>query len=407
MLDHLRPQYARRFRCIGADCENSCCQGLDIVIDKASYDRLRSLPDLRVQLQRNLVVLPDPDEKQYARIRSSSSHACPFLSADRLCSIQQQHGEYYLGDICAAYPRLRRQIDGLPETSLLLSCPEAARLVLFDPNLLPEAPADSARYQRFLQLAQQSARANGNPHQFLWDIREFSLLLVRDRRYLLWQRLFILGMFCKRLNDVTQARQLELVPRLLGEYAQMAREELLRTAMDGIRSQPARQLSIVLEVINRHLGMMDASHTRFRECVQNFLNGIHYDQNAPIESFVPHYQNAHVRYYSPFMKERPYIFENYLANYIFLARFPYGMDMEGKARDPLTEYMAMIVFFASIKGLLIGIAGHVGAAFGKDHVVKLVQAFAKAVEQCPKFEIGEYMALANAEGMVALLKNDG
>jgi lysine-N-methylase len=310
-----------------------------------------------------------------------------------------------LADICASYPRLRQQIDGLPETSLLLSCPEAARLVLLNPNLLPDAPADSARYQRFLQMALKPVPANGSPHQFLWDIREFSLLLVRDRSYSLWQRLFILGMFCKRLNDVTQTEQLGLIPTLLGEYARMTGEGVLRGPMEGIPGQPVRQLTIVLEVINRQLGMTDASHTRFRECVQSFLDGIHFDENAPIETFIPCYQEAHFRYYFPFMQKCPFILENYLVNYIFRTRFPYGVDAEGNPRDPLTECMAMIILFAVIKGLLIGMAGHMGAEFGEDHVVKLVQTFAKAVEQCAKFELGEYMALAHAEGMAVLLKN--
>jgi len=405
MLEHLRPQYAKAFRCIGSDCEDTCCHGLDVVIDRAGYDRLRSLSDLQQQVQQHFAILPVASEKQYARIQLMDTYTCPFLSGERLCSIQQKHGDYFLADICATYPRLSQRIDGLRETSLLLSCPEAARLVLLNPNLLPDDAANPARYQRFLQM--EPARGNGRPHQFLWDIREFSLLLIRDRNYALWQRLFILGRFCKRLNDVTQAGQLELIPRLLAEYARMIHDGVLRAPMDGIRAQPTRQLSLVLEIINRQLGMTDASHTRFRECVQSFLKGIHFDQSAAVETFVPYYQEGYFRFYVPFMREHPFIFENYLANYIFRTRFPYGMDSEGNTRDPLTEYLAMVVLFAVIKGLLIGIAGHLGDTFGKDHVVKLVQTFAKAVEQCPKFEVSEYMALVNAEGMAILVKNDG
>ena len=407
MLEHLRPQYAKEFRCIGSDCEDTCCHGLDVVIDKVGYDRLRSLPEVQAQVQRHFVILQDGRESQYARIQLTASYTCPFLSAQRLCTLHREHGEYYLADICATYPRLTQSIDGLREVSLLLSCPEAARLVLLNPNLLPDEAADSARYERFIQMAQKPVRQNGSPHQFLWDIREFALLLVRDRDYQLWQRLFILGMFCKRLNDVTAAGQIDQVPRLLAEYARMIRDGVLRGAMDGIPAQPARQLAIVLELVNRGLSMSDASHTRFRECVQNFLDGIHFEQSGAIESFVPSYQEGHARYYFPFMQEHPFIFENYLVNYIFRTRFPYGVDTEGKPRDPITEYMAMIVYFATIKGLLIGMAGHFGRAFGKEHVVKLVQTFAKAVEQCPKFEVSSYLGLANAEGMALLLKNEG
>lgn len=407
MLEHLRPQYAKQFRCIGSDCEDTCCHGLDVVIDKTAYERFQSLPGFQPRVDEHFVVIANnPTDSQYARIKLTPSFTCPFLSPDRICGIQQQHGEYYLADICASYPRVTQRIDGLSETALLLSCPEAARLVLLNPSLLPFEESALPRYHRFTQMASPSAKANGSPHQYLWDIRGFTLLLLRDRDYPLWQRLFMLGMFCRRLNEITGARQLALVPHLLKEYAEMITQGSLRSAMDGIPVRTALQLAVVIEVVNRHLELTDASHVRFRECFQDFLQGVRYDPAAPVENCVPFFDEANTRYYQPFMQEHPYILENYLVNHVFRTRFPYGVDPLGQLNDPVTEYLMICVLYAVIKGLLIGMAGHYQEAFAEAHVVKLVQSFAKAVEHCPKFLGAVNLNLANADGMALLLKND-
>jgi lysine-N-methylase len=405
MLQHLRPQYAKAFRCIGSDCEDTCCHGLDVVIDRDRYRKITSIPGL--QAQEHFVVLNHPTDSGYARIKPTSSLTCPFFSADRLCSIQKEHGEHNMPEICATYPRLTQRIDGLRETALLLSCPEAARLVLLDPNLLlpdENATPKLPRYQRFARNA-GPGKANGSPHQYLWDIREFTLLLIKDRAYHLWERLFLLGLFCRRLNEITAGQRLELVPELLKQYAEILAQGTLRPSMDSIPVRTSLQLGVVLEVLNRQLGQTDASHVRFRECVQEFLHAVHFEPGAPLEACVRFYEEACSRYYRPFMEQYPFVMENYLVNYVFRTRFPYGVDAKGNASDPLTEYLLMCLFFTAIKALLIGAAGHYQAAFGPEHVVKVVQSFAKAVEQCPDFQISKYLGLATADGMALLLKN--
>lgn len=42
MLDNLRPQYAKRFRCIGGACEDACCSGWAVTIDRSTYQKYES-----------------------------------------------------------------------------------------------------------------------------------------------------------------------------------------------------------------------------------------------------------------------------------------------------------------------------------------------------------------------------
>ena len=59
---------------------------------------------------------------------------CPMWRADGLCRIQVELGEQALCQTCRAFPRLRHDYGDFVELGLELSCPEAARLILADPD---------------------------------------------------------------------------------------------------------------------------------------------------------------------------------------------------------------------------------------------------------------------------------
>ena len=404
MLHTLRPHYAKGFRCIGPDCEDTCCQGWDVVIDKHAYQELKELPGFQPKMGSHLVVIANPTQREYARIGLTPEHTCPFLSSERLCSIQQEHGENYLPAICASYPRATRTIDGLKETALLLACPEAARLVLLNPDLVQLEEPGMPRYSRFLHPGEQAVKRNGSPHQFLWELRAFALLLLRDRDYLLWQRLFLLGMFAKRLSEITDAGELELIPQLLRGHSEMIVEGKLRPAMDGIPVRTGPRLATLIEIIKRHTETTAGKHPRFRECVGDFLTGIHCDEKTSPESWGSFYQENDSRYCRPFLEKHPYLLENYLINYVFRSRFPYGIDAGGNPSTPLTDFLLMCILYTLIRDLIVGASGIYRENLNSGHVVKVVQSVAKSIEQCPKFPLADYASLANADGMALLLK---
>jgi lysine-N-methylase len=404
MLQNLRPQYAKSFRCIGSACEDTCCQGWDVVIDRVAFERLGARLD--VEQKQHLVILSNPTEQQHARIQLTSACTCPFLADDHLCKIQTQFGERYLPEICAHFPRVTQRIDGLSETSLLLSCPEAARLVLLTPQLMPSTTNSLPRYHNLLRLSDSPVRTNGSPHQFLWLIREFTLLVIQDRDYALWQRLFLLGMFTRRLSELTSSGHLDLVPRVLREHVAMIVEKKLCAAMDGIQLRTVEQLRVVLATLDQHLAITDASHARFRECIADFRDGLSLEAQTHLEIGAVRFEQAFGLFYKPFMAANPQLMENYLLNHVFRTLFPYGIDAQGKPRDPLTAYFHMCMLFTLVKALLVGMSARYQETFSFEHVVKLVQSFSKAIEQSPRFTVDRYLHLASADGISLLLKND-
>ncbi len=415
MEHQVRPDYAEAFRCIGPECEDTCCQGWYVTIDQATYKKYQALPGFQSSMAKHLALnTSNGTDADHARVRLTSSCTCPFLSPDRLCSIQKKHGAEYLSETCSTYPRAMSEVDGGREKALHLSCPEAARLVLLNPHLIQpvgSVTGDESRYHGFLLKSDQAPKPNGNPHQYFWEIRSFSLLLLQDRTYPLWQRLFILGKFCERLPETASAQEIGSVPKLLREYSEMIVHAGTKSILDGISARPALQLGVVIQLINSRF-KRKWNKVRFSECVEDFRQGLLYGPDSSLESLTPSYVEAYTRYYQPFMQDHPFILENYLTNYVFRTRFPFGesADSQGNLCDPQTAYLMMCTHYAVIRGLLIGMAGRYREAFAAPHVVKLVQAFSKAFEHNPEF-LMEIIAsvkasdLGNVGGMALLLNN--
>lgn len=126
-------------------------------MEQSTFEKYHSLPagPLRTTIDENILPIPEQArgsgalaETNFAQIRMNTSRKCPLLSADGLCRIQVEHGAELLPSACANFPCVTYCIDGAMEEALSLSCPEAARLVLLNPQLLTSAGHQANLYGR-------------------------------------------------------------------------------------------------------------------------------------------------------------------------------------------------------------------------------------------------------------------
>ena len=416
--------YAQSFRCIGSDCEDTCCQGWSVPIDQAAYDKYQELPPspLHTLIDANMLRMTENAKPApFAKLQMNGSNQCPLLTADRLCRIQAELGEELLSRACATYPRIVNSIAGIEETALALSCPEAARLVLLNPELLTPEPLDSdhertseaeAPADSMVSIAGTEAPANPlSLHSWFWPIRQFVLALVRNRAYPLWQRLFLLGLFCRRLDAISRGELTRSIPEFIGDFQAAVTSGSLRTAMESLPLNRAAQMDMVLRLAGLMLHRSNV-RPRFVECIQAFTTGIGNGPGATLETLTNSSALAHDRYYAPFFDRHPYILENYLVNTILRCRFPFG-KADAQAGEPFSmarECALLTAQFALLKGLLIGVAGFQREAFSATHVVHTVQATSKHFEHHPEFLNLAYELLVEsrmdgARGMAILLRN--
>src|SRR5208282_2124509 len=150
-----------------------------------TYEKYQLLPDLLPVLHEKISLIPNGGDANFAKVNLVANR-CPFLAEDRLCKIQKAHGEEYLSKTCSQFPRSVRVDSHVAKKTLLLSCPEAARIVLLDPDLLwgeEGFGGTHARYGKFLLPRNESSRRRLSGLSCLRKLQRFSLVLLKDRRY--------------------------------------------------------------------------------------------------------------------------------------------------------------------------------------------------------------------------------
>ena len=162
-------------------------------------------------------------------------------------------------------------------------------------------------------------------------IRDAAIALVRNRAYPLWQRLFLLGILCRRIDSINAsdpAAQEELpltLPVFLRELETTVASGALRTAMEALPVDRTAQLDAVLRLAGMMLHKSNV-RPRFVECIQAFTAGIGNGPGATMESLTANYATVHDRYFEPFFTRHPHILENYLVNTVFRCGFPFGRE---------------------------------------------------------------------------------
>jgi lysine-N-methylase len=387
----LRPPDVSGFRCVGPACEDTCCHGWGVLVDETTYRRYQAFPEgpLRALAQR--YVAPRPDSATaaaFAAIQLTPSNDCPFLDADRLCAVHKQHGAEALPPTCSIYPRALSRVEsgGELEVTLHLSCPEAARIVL-----LGEASAASSRSDaptalptgQFFRLAGESPH---KPVAYFAEIRECVVGLLRDRSHPMWERLFALGLLCRRLDAIASPEQDPGVPGILDEWRTTLAGGAFRFEAECVRAQKALQLDVVLRLLDRRVRAGGASE-RFLECFQDFLRGIGYSPESSLEDDVRRYAEADSRYLGPFLGRHPSVMENYLLNYVFRTLFPFGREasLHCAPQSVFDEYLLLAAHYLLVRGLLAGMAGHYREGLGTGHAVKAIQSFSKAADHAPAY----------------------
>ncbi|MEE1087224.1 MAG: flagellin lysine-N-methylase [Schaedlerella sp.] len=162
------PDYYDQFECIAGECEDTCCAGWQIVIDKESLQRYRKENSKYCKKLHHSI-----DWKQKT-FRQDVEKRCAFLKDDNLCEMYQKLGEKSLCKTCQSYPRHTEEFENVREISLSLSCPVAARLIL--------GKKDSVRFQSVERDGEEEF-AGFDPFLYsnLLDAREIIFEILQDR----------------------------------------------------------------------------------------------------------------------------------------------------------------------------------------------------------------------------------
>lgn len=175
----LQPEYMKRFHCIGPACEDSCCIGWRVDLDKETYLKYKKISDPELKPIFEKMVNKNRREgskENYGKIKMKPSGECPFLDEKMLCKIQSKLGEEYLSETCFSYPRYTSKIDGKYERVATMSCPEVAKLALLnvDGIIFENIEEDISGKEKIISNFDTQGHLYLNkPQRYFWDIRIF------------------------------------------------------------------------------------------------------------------------------------------------------------------------------------------------------------------------------------------
>jgi lysine-N-methylase len=374
----LVPQYMRKFACIGSECEDTCCAGWKVTIDEVTFKKYKKCSDIKMKKKLDRSVTrkrSNSNFHNYGEIKMDSNGGCPFLDDNKMCSIQHVLGEEYLSNTCATYPRTLNKIGQIIEVSGTLSCPEIARLVLLNPEIMEfDEIIGSIPNNRAVS---NSLQMNQNENLF-WELRIFTIEILQNREYSITERLIFLGMFIHKLQQELQEEGMRIIPSIIRVYRSLFQDkEHLKEQFETIPNKLDFQLTICHELIRVRMEA-GISHSRYKECVEETIKGLKYNDGLTLDEIVENYKEIISAHFEPFMREHEYILENYLVNYVFKNMFPKKMG------NIFNDYVMMIVHFAMIKLHLIGTAGY-QQGLTVEGTVKIIQSFARVVEHNASF----------------------
>lgn len=392
----LQPEYMKNFHCIGPACEDSCCIGWKVDINKETYlkykkvnhQELKPIFEKAVNRKHN-----QKSDESYGKIKMESDGRCPFLDEKMLCKIQGTLGEKCLSDTCALYPRYLRKVDGKFERSATMSCPEIARLGLLNPEGIAfehiEEDVD-VRIKLHSNFDTEGHLFLNKPQRYFWDIRIFSLSLLQNRNYNLGERLIILGIVYEKIEALYLEERLNDLPLMLEIMNSIIESGSFKEEIEKVPTNIQIQMRLAKEMTDKKV-LQGVTSQRYLDCLKETLLGIGYIEGEQLENVLAKYDENYKEYLSPYLKEKEYILENYLVNEYFKEMMPFGNYM-----SMWDSYIFLCVLYSMVKLHLIGMAGH-HKGLDDNLTLKLIQSFSKVV-----LHNNQYI-----QGIVKLLKDNG
>jgi len=376
----LVPLYSKRFACIGSACEDTCCTGWIVPIDKKTFEAYgqSSNPRLAERFETKIKGTPNlASDKKYAQIElSPDTGECPMME-DRLCSIQSELGEDKLSNTCFTYPRTTTVAGDLYQQTLTLSCPEAARLALLDRHALEFIQSEIS--------IREDALGTLNPRfgfsmEQTNEIRFFCIQLIRSESLELWQRLAVLGIFCESLTAAVNTGGQSRIPQIIESTRNLIMSGECQSLFSGI--EPLYEIQAVTFAKLWHLKSKNKTNSHSQTVVsQAVALGLGADaETGDVEEsqLVARYQEG-IKRLPQALKDTPYLLENYVLNEMWRECFPFA------ELTPYEHYLQLVIRFGQVRFMLATQCTQESDLPSPDFMAQIVQTFCRRYQHDSQF----------------------
>lgn len=377
------PVYFEDFKCIGGKCEDSCCIGWNIDIDKVTFKRYFKVqdPEMKRMFRKNVqnnerCISEDID---YGLVKLKKDKRCPFLDEENYCVIHSNLGEDYLSNVCTCFPRVTNKIDESYEMSLDVACPEAARLILLKEEgiKLVNKEEELGKHIISAQINTNLKEVKNTPLKYFKEIRDFCIKIIQDRRFTISERLYSLGYFVEQLEEEVENNN-DIIKFIesydISLFAKAYSEDDLNLLLGNKNMNYIIQIDLFKKMLKILRVDKAVESFRFKECTSKMLNGYGFDEGENIQYKSEFYIKAFEEYNEKYFNKYSYILENYLVNFIYNNMFPFNEVMSF-----FDSYMMLIIRFSFIRFYLVGL--YLDNEEERDeNIVGFIQIFSKTIE---------------------------
>lgn len=377
------PEYFKEFKCIGGKCEDSCCIGWDIDIDKLTFKQYYKVkdPDMKKMFQKNIHnnEYCSSEDVDYGKVKLKENKRCPFLDENNYCLIYSNVGEEYLSNVCTSFPRIINKIDGYYEMSLDVACPEAARIILLKEEGLKFTESEETLGKHIIstEVYTQDKEFKDSPIKYFEKIRNLSIKIIQNRKFNLNERLYKLGVFINELEDEIENNFIN-IDSFINNYDidSNGNDDMESIIYDDGENKMKyiMQIDFFTKMISLLNVEKNVDSVKFKEYTKEVIEGFKIYEENNLMNNKEIYIQAFEDYNEKFIMENQYIFENYLVNFIYKNLFPFS-----EKESIFDGYIMLLTRYSFIRFYLTG--GYLyGKKESKENVVRFIQTFSKAIE---------------------------
>lgn len=373
----LKPTYFDKFKCIGSKCEDNCCQGWSIDIDKRTYKKYtKSNSKIKNKLKENIKRNRNSkNEYDYAKvILDRKNGKCTFLTEEKLCGIYAELGEENMSYLCRQYPRAYSCYNGIIQKGLTTACIEVARLVLLNKESIE---FDMVEEDILFDLSIKYNINSKHSFNFLESnfeiLREFSIGLIQNRKFSIEERLIILGLLFNELNKNKFTKNIaeSTVNRYINNIENGYYDDLIfKLKFDDVIDA---QIYLLISLSKKMLNYNKVTSKLYIKDIFDMINGLGLNGSS-YEDVKEKFLYSYNEIYNQFIEDKKYVYENFIVNYMFNECFPYN-----KEGDIVRAYNELISKFVVIKLNTIGLCAYYKEDMNMDRFINLIQRFSRSV----------------------------
>ncbi|MGH4139771.1 flagellin lysine-N-methylase [Clostridium sp.] len=368
------PKYLKEFKCIAGKCEDSCCVGWDIDIDKTTFRQYYKVQDkeMKRMFQKNVHNNENytSSDVDYGKVKLTNRKRCPFLDEENYCIIYSKLGEEYLSNVCTSFPRIINKVDGIYEMSLDVACPEAARIILLKEEGIEFEEGEETLDKHIVSsdIDTKSKKFNNSPVKYFKEIRDLSIKIIKNRKLDLSQRLYILGEFINTLESEIK-HNYNNVPKFISKYD-------INSVSNSYEKNQSSYIA-GMDFSKRMMGFLnvfkEVDSVSFVEYTKQIIVAFKFEEGDDINKHLELYIKAFEDYNEKFANEISYIFENYLVNFIYNNMFPFS-----ETENIFDGYIMLLTRYSFSKFYLVGKYLY-NKQDSKENIVEFIQVFSKVI----------------------------